>query len=234
MMCALLEPSVVNWQAAPRNVSRLRPPHHLHHRQVSTNKQAFKGATSQPFESFLRRPELRFNCCETRNDGLLRKKNAWEVILNQKGTRMAEDGEDWNGFWKVKLFISKYTYDDVAPLNKMWSWFELVWVATSCINKFWKNFSLITSTEGEEPTFLGKVADSFCRLLVLIESHEPWNMSHEVITGIQKINQKFVIPGVLICGNKATSMSSSWNFFQTAFLFARYDDFNYSTKRAEM
>ena len=29
-----------------------------------------------------------------KNDGLLRKKNTKDLILKQKGTRMAEDGED--------------------------------------------------------------------------------------------------------------------------------------------
>ena len=32
-----------------------------------------------------------------KNNGLLRKKNAKEVILEQKGTRMAEGGKDWTG-----------------------------------------------------------------------------------------------------------------------------------------
>ena len=32
-----------------------------------------------------------------KNNGLLRKKNTKRLILKQKGTRMAEDGEDWNG-----------------------------------------------------------------------------------------------------------------------------------------
>ena len=31
------------------------------------------------------------------NNGLLRKKNTEDVILKQKGARVAEDGEDWNG-----------------------------------------------------------------------------------------------------------------------------------------
>ena len=34
---------------------------------------------------------------QPKNNGLLRKKNTKGVILKQKGTRMAEDGEDWNG-----------------------------------------------------------------------------------------------------------------------------------------
>ena len=32
-----------------------------------------------------------------KNNGLLTKKNTERAILEQKGTRMAEDGEDWNG-----------------------------------------------------------------------------------------------------------------------------------------
>ena len=57
----------------------------------------FKGATSRYFLSFLGWPKLRLKCWETKNTGLLRKKNTKGAILEQKGTRMAEDGEDWNG-----------------------------------------------------------------------------------------------------------------------------------------
>ena len=56
-----------------------------------------KEATSRYFESFLWRPKLRLKSCEPKNHELLRKKNTKGVILEQKGTRMAEDGEDWNG-----------------------------------------------------------------------------------------------------------------------------------------
>ena len=57
-----------------------------------------------------------------KKNGLLRKKNTKGLILKQKGTRMAEDGEDWNGLKMTILkslanFFSKYTNDDVAPLN---------------------------------------------------------------------------------------------------------------------
>ena len=37
------------------------------------------------------------NAGKPNNNGLLRKKNIKGVILKHKGTRMAEDGEDWNG-----------------------------------------------------------------------------------------------------------------------------------------
>ena len=60
-----------------------------------------------------------------KNNSLLRKKNLKGVIPKQKGTRMAEDGEDSNGLEMIlKLFdpvffffFSKYTNDDVAPLK---------------------------------------------------------------------------------------------------------------------
>ena len=43
------------------------------------------------------------------------------MILKQKGTRMAEDGEDWNGLKMTILkslafFSPKYTNDDITPL----------------------------------------------------------------------------------------------------------------------
>ena len=45
------------------------------------------------------------------------------VILKQSGTGMAEDGEDRNGLemtiLKVKPIFSKYTNDDLAPLNEV-------------------------------------------------------------------------------------------------------------------
>ena len=34
---------------------------------------------------------------KSKNNGLLRKKNTKGVVVEQKGTRMVEDGEDWNG-----------------------------------------------------------------------------------------------------------------------------------------
>ena len=43
--------------------------------------------------SFLQRPKLRLTGGKPKNNGLLRKKNI-KGILNQKGTRMAEDGKD--------------------------------------------------------------------------------------------------------------------------------------------
>ena len=56
-----------------------------------SSKPFFKGATSKYFKSFLRRPKLRL---KPKNEGLLRKKNTKGLILKQKGTKMAEDGED--------------------------------------------------------------------------------------------------------------------------------------------
>ena len=38
-----------------------------------------------------------FTAAKPKNNGLLRKKNTKGLILEQKGTRMAEDGKDWNG-----------------------------------------------------------------------------------------------------------------------------------------
>ena len=55
----------------------------------------FKGAMSQYCESFLQWPKL-WSVGKPKNNGLLRKKNTKKVILKQKGTRMAEDAEDWN------------------------------------------------------------------------------------------------------------------------------------------
>ena len=50
------------------------------------------------------------------NNGLLMKKNAKGMILKQKGTRMAEDGDDWNGLESLAIF-SKYMDDDIVPLT---------------------------------------------------------------------------------------------------------------------
>ena len=38
-----------------------------------------------------------WSVAKPKNNGLLWKKNIKGVILEQKGTRVAEDGEDWNG-----------------------------------------------------------------------------------------------------------------------------------------
>ena len=57
---------------------------------------------------------------KTNNYGLLRKKNTKGMILKQKGTRMAEDGEDWYGLEMTILknlpIFSKYTNGGTAPL----------------------------------------------------------------------------------------------------------------------
>ena len=45
------------------------------------------------------------------------KKNTKGVILEQKGAKMAEDGEDWNGLEMTNwLIFSRQTNNDVAPL----------------------------------------------------------------------------------------------------------------------
>ena len=55
---------------------------------------------------------------KAKNNALLRKKG---LILEQKGTRMDKDGEDWNGMemtiLKVQPIFSRYTNGDVAPLS---------------------------------------------------------------------------------------------------------------------
>ena len=43
-----------------------------------------------------------WSVAKPKNNGLLRKKNTKGVCLKQKGTMMAEDGEDWNG---LKMMI---------------------------------------------------------------------------------------------------------------------------------
>ena len=43
-------------------------------------------------------------------------KNTKEFIVKQKGTRMADNGEDGN-FEKFCQFFSKYMNDDAAPLR---------------------------------------------------------------------------------------------------------------------
>ena len=54
----------------------------------------FKGATSRYFESFLRHLNYGLSVWKPKNNGLLRKKNTKGLILKQKVTRIAEDGED--------------------------------------------------------------------------------------------------------------------------------------------
>ena len=53
--------------------------------------------------------QIKLNYClsagNLKNNGLLRKKNTKGVILQQKGTRMAEDGEDWNWLEIVFPFL---------------------------------------------------------------------------------------------------------------------------------
>ena len=56
-----------------------------------------------------------------KTNDLLMKEKTKGVILKQKGTRMAEDGEDWNGLemtiLKSLANFSRCTNDDVAPLR---------------------------------------------------------------------------------------------------------------------
>ena len=56
-----------------------------------------KGATSRYFQSFLQWPKLRLSVGKPKTNSLLRKKNTNGLILKQKGTRIAEDGEDCKG-----------------------------------------------------------------------------------------------------------------------------------------
>ena len=42
------------------------------------------------------------------------------------------------------------------------------------------------------------------------------------------------MPEVYIYGNGVANMHSPWNLFLDCFSCARYDDFNYATKHAEM
>ena len=53
-----------------------------------------KWAMSQCFKSFLRIAKLPSNWRKLQNNSLLRWKNTKDVIINQTGTRMVEDGED--------------------------------------------------------------------------------------------------------------------------------------------
>ena len=52
---------------------------------------------------------------EPKNNSLLRKENTKGVILKQKETRMAEDGEDWSGLEMTRT-ISGWRR------NETWSW----------------------------------------------------------------------------------------------------------------
>ena len=56
-----------------------------------------KGATSRYFESFFDDLNYGESASKPENNDLLWKKNTKGVILEQKGTRMAENGEDCNG-----------------------------------------------------------------------------------------------------------------------------------------
>ena len=49
-------------------------------------------------------------------NSLLRKKNSKGVILEQKGTRMAEDGEDWNG---LEMTVLK-NFANFSKIHKRW------------------------------------------------------------------------------------------------------------------
>ena len=62
-----------------------------------------KGATSRYFKSFLRRPQPSVG--KPKTNGSLMKEKIKGVILKQKGTKIAEDGEDWNGL-EMTIFKS--------------------------------------------------------------------------------------------------------------------------------
>ena len=53
-----------------------------------------KGAMSRYFKSFLRWAKPQLSVGKPKTNGLLMKEKTKGVILKQKGTRMAEDGED--------------------------------------------------------------------------------------------------------------------------------------------
>ena len=55
---------------------------------------SLKGATSRFFGLFLRWLNYGLSVGKPKNNDLVRKKNTKGMILKQKGTRMAEDGED--------------------------------------------------------------------------------------------------------------------------------------------
>ena len=46
---------------------------------------------------------LPLNRRKPENDALQRWKNTKEIIINQKGTRMVKDGEDWHALQTTKL-----------------------------------------------------------------------------------------------------------------------------------
>ena len=52
-----------------------------------------------------------------KNDGLLRKKNIKGVILEQKETRMAEDGEDWNRLEMTILKSLSNFFQNTRPVT---------------------------------------------------------------------------------------------------------------------
>ena len=61
---------------------------------VSNLNVLFKGATSRYFESFFRGLSHSLSVGKPKTNGLLMKDKTKGVLLKQKGTRMAEDGED--------------------------------------------------------------------------------------------------------------------------------------------
>ena len=54
---------------------------------------------------------------EPKNNGLLRKKNTKGLILKQKGTKMAEDGEDWN---RLVMTILNLSLANFFKINEQW------------------------------------------------------------------------------------------------------------------
>ena len=69
------------------------------------------------YRVLLWRPKLRLNgIAKPKNNGLLRKKNTKGVILKQKGTRMTENGEDWNG---LEMTILKSS-TNVFKIHERW------------------------------------------------------------------------------------------------------------------
>ena len=100
-----------------------------------------------------------------RNNCLLRKENTKGLILKQKGTRIAEDGEDWKGLEitiskSFAIFLSKYTNDDVTPLTES--------IRISVI-KTLENWAMETGSGNESGNAFGSVNGSgnvFVRIII--------------------------------------------------------------------
>ena len=71
-----------------------------------------------------------------KTNGLLMKEKTKGVILKQKGTRMAEDGEDWNGLEKMIL----KSLANFFKLHKRWrSSFNNILISRTVQSRFRQN-----------------------------------------------------------------------------------------------